>query len=103
MATVTAVLGPIDSRDLGFTLAHEHIQVIDWAMRMSFPDWYNVEETIEVAVTEVKMAMALGVRSMIDATTINMGRDPHVLRAVAEQSGVNLIASTGLYFNEDNW
>src|SRR3990172_164939 len=41
MATIHGVLGPVDTRDLGFTLMHEHILVANWAMRQSFPGWLD--------------------------------------------------------------
>ena len=97
MATVNGVLGPIETEDLGFTLMHEHILVANWAMRRCFPGYVDEGELIRDAVREVNSARDRGVRTMVDLTAINLGRDIHVIRNVAEKTGMQLIAATGFY------
>ena len=57
MAKVNGVLGPIDTEELGFTLMHEHILVVDWSMRQAFADWYDRSAQVERAVGEVIAAV----------------------------------------------
>ncbi len=103
MKAVNTVLGPISASDLGFTLSHEHFLLVDNAMRFSFPDWIDEEAVLEQSVHEVKVAMDRGVRTIIDATPINLGRDINLLREISRRTGVNIIASTGFYFQEMPW
>ncbi len=103
MATINGVLGPIDTADLGFTLMHEHIMVVSWAMRMSFPQWLDRNALVDRAVAEVRAAKERGVRSMVDLTPVNLGRDIHVIREVAERAEMQIVAATGLYWMDEPW
>ena len=103
MATINGVLGTIDTSDLGFTLMHEHVMVVNWAMRMSFANWLDREALVERAVAEVSTAKARGVRSMVDCTPVNLGRDIHVIREVADRAAMQIVAATGLYWMDEPW
>jgi phosphotriesterase-related protein len=103
MAKIQGVLGPIDTKDLGFTLMHEHILVVNWAMRISFANWVDRDAHIEHAVREVRSAKDRGVTTIVDLTPINLGRDIHVIREVAEKAEMQVIAATGLYWTEEPW
>jgi phosphotriesterase-related protein len=103
MATVNGVLGPIDTAELGFTLMHEHILVANWSMRMAFPGWVDRAAHVRHAVAELRAAKERGVRTLVDLTPINLGRDIHVIREVAEQAEMQVIAATGFYWTEEPW
>jgi len=98
---VNSVLGEIDSKDLGITLMHEHIASIDSSMHRAFPDWFNRKETISKAVKQLKQAKQHGLKTIVDATPINLGRDIHLLKEVAEKSQIQIIPSTGFYYTEE--
>ena len=76
MAKVNTVLGPMDTEDLGFTLMHEHLLC-------AFPDAYRdypdilVPNALEYVVTRLKQAKAGGVDTVVDMTTLDLGRDIH--------------------------
>lgn len=103
MATIDGVLGPIDTTDMGFTLMHEHVMVSTPAMRQAFPDWLDRAAVVERATTELRAAMERGVRTMVDLTPINLGRDITVIREVAERTGAQIVAATGFYWTEEPW
>ena len=86
MARVNGVLGPIETGDLGFTLMHEHILVANWSMRHCFPDYVDLEKLIREAIGEMGSLQERGVRTMVDLTPINLGRDIRVIREVAEKT-----------------
>jgi len=100
---INGVLGPIETRDLGFTLMHEHILVANWAMRHCFPGYVDQEKLIRDAIGEMGSLKQRGVRTMVDLTAINLGRDIRVIREVAEKTGMQLIAATGFYWTEEPW
>jgi len=101
MAKINSVLGPIDTADLGFTLMHEHFMVVNPAMRLAFPDWINRETIIANTVKELKIAKDNGVQTVVEVTPINLGRDIHLVREVAEKADIQTIVSTGFYYTED--
>lgn len=103
MATVNGVLGPIATQDLGFTLMHEHILIANWAMRQCYPGYVDVDAHVELASGEVASALERGVRTLVDLTPVNLGRDIDVIRRVAERSGAQVIAATGFYWHEEPW
>ncbi|MCZ6783529.1 MAG: phosphotriesterase-related protein, partial [Proteobacteria bacterium] len=103
MAKINGVLGPIDTEDLGFTLMHEHILVCNWTPRMCLDGWIDIEAHKRVAVAEVRSAKERGIGTIVDLTPINLGRDIHVIREVAEAAEMQMIAATGLYWNDELW
>ena len=56
MATVNTVLGPIDAADLGITLSHEHIATGSAGMHHTYPEFFDLEGTIEDAVIALTQA-----------------------------------------------
>jgi len=101
MAKINSVLGPIDTSDLGFTLMHEHLAVLNWAMRQVFPNWIDRDEIIAIAVKDLQIAKEYDVETIVDATPINLGRDIQLIHEIAEKADINIIASTGFYFTEE--
>lgn len=100
---INGVLGPIDTAELGPTLIHEHVVTCcDWSMRMALGSlYYDEEEGLRVAVEQLKRAKAHGIRSMVDGTPINLGRDVRSIIRAARESGINVIASSGFYHQEE--
>ncbi len=103
MAKVNTVLGPIDTKDLGPTLMHEHVLIANWSMRKAFSFWLEREEFIDYAVQKVLRAKAAGIKTIVDLTPINLGRDIDVIREVAEKAEMQIIAATGFYYFEEMW
>jgi phosphotriesterase-related protein len=103
VATINGVLGAIETRDLGFTLMHEHILVANPAMRRSFPGYVDEEVLIRDAIREVGSARERGVCTMVDLTPINLGRDIRIIREVSEKTGMQMVAATGFYWTEEPW
>ncbi len=101
---IQSILGPIDTATLGPTLMHEHISCADWSMRMSFGDKFFDRDTV-VALAKKAFApvQAMGVKTIVDGTPYNLGRDMSLIRATAEATGLNIIASCGFYFQEEPW
>ena len=98
MATINSVLGPIDSKDLGFTLAHEHIFSAFAGIYRNYPEFFG-DNVVERLVSELKGVKEAGVDTIVDATTIDLGRDVELLAEVSRLSGVNIIAITGWWLD----
>ena len=97
MANISSVLGPLDTADLGFTLSHEHVLVPSAGIQQVFLEWIDREGTIARAVTALKEGYREGLRSMIDLTTIDLGRDIRLIEQVSRGSGSNIICATGTW------
>ena len=99
---INGVLGPIDTAQLGQTLMHEHVTCADWSMRMNFEeDFFDRDAIRDLAILRFREARACGISTVVDGTPINLGRDIRLIRDVAEGSGVNIIASTGFYYQHE--
>ena len=95
---INTVTGPIAAADLGFTLMHEHVMVSASGMYRSYPDLLGPNRE-ERAVERLRQAKAAGIDTFVDATTFDLGRDPELLRAVSERSGVNIVNVTGWWLD----
>jgi phosphotriesterase-related protein len=94
---VNTVTGSISPDDLGWTLPHEHI-LIGWdGTWLDSTLETNWEEVREKAVGMCQRAVASGIKSIIDMTTIEMGRDVELYRRISEESGLQIIATSGLF------
>ena len=95
MSAVNSVLGPVDTADLGFTLSHEHVANLPLGVRHTYPEFIDREGIIEQSVAYLKEAYDEGLRTIVDTTTFDLGRDVGLMAEVSRKSGVNVIAATG--------
>ncbi len=100
---IQTVCGKISEEKLGNTLSHEHICILNQEMRFQFPDWFSEDEFFGFALPLLNKLKSYGIDSIIDATPINLGRDINLIKKASQMSGINIIASTGLYFMEEPW
>ena len=95
MSTLETVLGSIDSEDLGFTLSHEHVGTNAAGLRHTYPEFIDREGIVEQSTAALKEAYAEGLRTMVDVSTFDLGRDIEAIAQVSRQSGVNILVATG--------
>ncbi len=98
MTEINTVLGQVDSKDLGFTLMHEHVMVSASGLYESYPDLLGTERE-ERAIQCLKNAKAEGIDSIVDATTFDLGRNAELLVKVSKESGVNIVNVTGWWLD----
>lgn len=98
---INTVLGLIDTSELGPTLMHEHILIASPTMCRVCPDWYDRTYLIDYAVRMLKRVKAHGLRTIVDMTAFQLGRDVSLLCEVAEKAEINIIACTGYYWYDD--
>ncbi len=88
---VVTVLGPIAPEELGVTDAHDHLFLRSPALPgQEFDDPGR-------AIEEVGNAKRGGLQAIVEVTPIGLGRRPASMRAVAEQTGVHVVAATGYH------
>lgn len=123
MAVMT-VKGPVNGQSLGIVSPHEHI-FIDMSVfyqepeeisakvrargpvtieklgvlkRNPFAVLDNVQMTdFETQIKEIEYFQNAGGCTVVDATTVGLGRDPELLRKVANRTGLHIIAGAGYY------
>ncbi|HKH94710.1 MAG TPA: hypothetical protein VKA54_23080 [Gemmatimonadaceae bacterium] len=98
------VRGWIDASDMGLTLPHEHALVsfqpyAEWARQ---PLDYDRDEVVSVVLPRLRRLRELGCRTFVDATPMNVGRDPALLRRLSEESGLHVLTPTGNYAAREN-
>lgn len=94
---VNTALGPVPADALGITSMHEHLLLgmPGWEYDASYK--YDRRAVADLCIEKVNEAKALGLKSIVDATPMDLCRDIELFKTVQEATGVNIIASTGLY------
>lgn len=90
---VMTALGPIAPSALGLTLHHEHVIAKPLDVGTADPDL--LLDSAEMAVAELEDAFSVGLRSIVDMTPADYGRDPETIYWVAQRSPVHVIVITG--------
>lgn len=102
MPTISTVNGPIDIKQLGVTLMHEHIFVLDTQMQQNYPaEWGDEETRISGAVARLNELKSRGVDTVVDLTVIGLGRYIPRIQTIARQTSINIIVATGIYTYND--
>ncbi len=97
MATVETVQGKIDEEQLGQVLVHEHLRFRDEALAEQWPGRYDEQLELDAALLAVNAAKEHGVQTIVDPTAMFGGRDVAFMKRVAEETGVQIVACTGIY------
>lgn len=98
MPTVETARGPIDTAQLGQTLMHEHVFLIDPEIQQNHPEeWGSEDDRVADAVHKLNEVAALGVRTVVDPTVIGLGRYVPRIERIAAQVDLNIVVATGVY------
>lgn len=97
MSQVHTVQGPVEAEQLGLTLVHEHVRFRDEAVAEQWPGRYDEQLELDAALLAVNDAKDRGVRTIVDPTAMFGGRDVNFMKRVADETGVQIVACTGIY------
>lgn len=84
------------------TLSHEHICCCSeylGAMSKSYLNKFELMRKAADVLNKMKEKYNLGL--FIDCTPLNLGRDIELLKKVSEISGVDIVCSSGFYYNDE--
>lgn len=124
---IQTVLGLIEPDELGVTLPHEHFLIdgtawfvepalsseralahqpvtvhnVNWVRyhpTKSFDNWQLLNE--DIAVEEALRFRYAGGQSVVDLTSVGLGRDPLAEARISRKSGLNIIMGTGYYLEQ---
>jgi phosphotriesterase-related protein len=121
---VITVTGPVPASQLGPTLTHEHL-LIDFRVVFKEPDdpadraiarqkvtlenlgwvrfnWVSSRDNLllddePLATKEARAYREAGGGTIVDATTIGIGRNPEALARIASATGLNIVMGSGFY------
>ncbi len=118
------VLGPIDPKDLGITLPHEHLlcdgkanvsepstasdkamahkpvsmETLHWLRYHPFENFDNCQLLDEQeAIDEAMLFKKAGGSTIVDVTNVGIGRDPQALARISRVTGLNIIMGASYY------
>lgn len=96
------VKGPVSPEEMGITLTHEHI-LVDFigADQISEGRW-DKKEVVKVALPYLRQIKEAGCKTFIECTPDFLGRDPLILKSLADLLDMNFITNTGYYGARDN-
>jgi len=94
---INTVAGKISVDDMGKTLMHEHLVFGYDGYKADCAGALSRDEVVDRTIKIAKKIMSYGVKTVLDATAMDCGRDVELLREVSEKTGLNIICSTGYY------
>ncbi len=97
---IRTVLGDINNEALGNVLMHEHIQCVSNDMLRAFGEKWLDENKLEQNAVKIlkELKSRIGLDVFVDGTPADLGRNIRLLKRISEQSGVHIIASSGMYY-----
>jgi phosphotriesterase-related protein len=98
MTMVETALGPIDTATLGPTLMHEHIVTRSPGVQENWPHLWDRDEILRIAEQKMADLYSRGIRTIVDLTTVDLGRDITLILDVARRSRVHVIVATGVWW-----
>jgi phosphotriesterase-related protein len=100
-STVQTARGPVDAGDLGSTLMHEHVFILNEEIRQNYPGDWDEEKRVADAISRLQSLKAAGVDTIADPTVIGLGRCIPRIQRVAAQVDLNIVVAAGVYtYNE---
>jgi phosphotriesterase-related protein len=94
---IETVSGAIEPAQLGLTLMHEHVLVDFIGAAAVSPARYDADAVFARALPFLRQARVHGCATLVECTPAYLGRDPRLLRRLAEASGVHILTNTGYY------
>lgn len=101
MKNVQTVCGKIDANSITGALVHEHILASAPGIPENYPQLYG-DNFFEKAKNDLEKLVENGINTIVDASTYDIGRDPKRLRMLSQQTGINIICTTGFFSSLDN-
>ena len=96
---INTVSVAIPSDRLGKTLIHEHF-VFGYPgfQKYSGEKEFSWADALKHGITMAERMQARGVQTVVDPTPNECGRNPQLLKEIAESTGLQIICATGYYY-----
>jgi phosphotriesterase-related protein len=99
---VETVRGPVDAGELGTTLMHEHVFIMqpealqNWGHAFG-PGYWNEQDRLDDAMAKLGAVRAAGIRTIVDPTVPGLGRYIPRLQKLNDAVDLNIVVATGVY------
>ena len=101
-STVNTARGAIDTTDLGVTLMHEHVFILNSEIMENYPEaWGDGARREADAIARLNELKSRGVDTIVDLTVIGLGRYIPRIARIAAATELNIVVATGLYTYND--
>src|SRR5690606_7957491 len=99
---VMTVKGLVPAEALGRILCHEHV-LVDFigAKDTGYHRW-DREDVVRVVAPKLMAVKGSGFQTLFECTPAYLGRDPRLLVAISENTGLHIVTNTGFYGARDN-
>jgi phosphotriesterase-related protein len=88
------VRGPVQPEDAGFVLTHEHVLCDLWPILNSYDGILDDED---LAVGELQRFREIGGTTLVEVSSIGLGRNPSGLRRISERTGLQIVMGSAWY------
>lgn len=102
MSTVETVRGPVAVADLGPTLMHEHVFVLQPEALQNYghvwgASYWDEEARVADAIEKLRAVRAAGIRTIVDPTAPGLGRYIPRIQRINGEVDLNIIVASGVY------
>ncbi len=98
---IRTVTGSIPAAKMGTALIHEHLLSI-FGTDAREPAPYDHEDALSEVVPYLTYLKSLGCDTIVDCSAAYLGRNASLLKKIAEESGMQILLSTGIYGAADD-
>ena len=94
--------GPVAVGDLGPTLAHEHVFVLQSEALQNYghvwgDSYWDEELRVTDAITKLRALRAAGIETIVDPTAPGLGRDVRRIQRINAEVDLNIVVASGVY------
>ena len=95
---IRTVTGDVPADDIGRTLTHEHLLYTYPGGEYDHLSSFTLDDAVERISRELKDGMdRYGYATIVDMTPCEVGRNPELMKRVAQKTGCNVIAVSGFF------
>lgn len=95
---IRTVTGDVPAEKIGRTLTHEHLLYTYPGGEYDHLSSFRLDDAVERISRELKTGMeAWGYATLVDMTPCEVGRNPELMKRVAQKTGCNVIGVTGFF------
>jgi phosphotriesterase-related protein len=102
MSTVETVRGPVAATELGRTLPHEHVVILQPEALQNYghvwgASYWDEDARVQDAIERLRAVRAAGFETLIDPTAPGLGRCIPRIQRINAEVDLNIVVATGVY------
>ena len=102
MSTVETIRGRVATAELGTTLMHEHVFVMQPEAFLNYAhvwgeSYWDEDARVADAVEKLRAVRAVGIRTIVDPTAPGLGRNIPRIQRINAEVDLNMVVASGVY------